>query len=326
MNMGLGRSLNDTRQNRRRARNPYRFMIVLVVTMCIVGLASCSGSSDPIQTVRRENVLFVPPFEAGEGGWCLTTGDNACSGGRAFEGPIVGEAWQGYGGPRPIRIGVVVTTSEVSAVSVEGGEPVATRLESVLPNGLRAAVVEIQGGRHFRRVPGFNISAPEPASFVPLGRDGKPMYQNRRSQSPLLFVEPTQGWTWPASVPRGVCAIHLRHLGGLTVEKGGVVTHLERRSGLVERPLLSCATTVYELNGSSILASVLVDAGDPGSSPGPLPGMKSLAERPGVFEAPVADGEVVARRIRGAWLVVAGRGGLAQRIGVLEDLRATIYV
>jgi hypothetical protein len=326
MEMGPRRSRHNTRRNRGCVRNPYWFVIMLVFTTCMAALASCSGSSDPIQTARNEGVLFVPPVEAGEGGWCLTTGDKACKGGEALKGPIVGEAWSGSGGHPPIRIGVVVTTSEVSAVSVEGGEPIATRIEGVLPDGLRAAVAEIQGGRHFRRVPGFNISAPEPASFVPLGRDGKPIYQDRRSQAPLLFVEPTQGWTWPASVPRGVCAIHIRHLDGLRVEKGGVVTHLEHRSGLVGRPLLSCATTAYELNGSSIFASVLVDAGDPGSSPAPLPGMKSLAEHPRVFQAPVAEGEAVARRIPDAWLVVADGGGFQQRLTLLEHLRATIHL
>jgi hypothetical protein len=321
--MYLERSCNDAQRNRFRVRHPCRFMTVLVMAICVVALASCSGSSDPIQTVRHESVLFVPPIEAGDGGWCLAIQNEACRG-IALQGPIIAEGWVGYG-PPPTRIGIVVTTSAVSAVSVEGGAPIAMRGEEALPDDLRAASVEIQGGRRFRRVPGFGISAPVPASFVPLAQGGKLMHQIRGLRTSLLFVEPTKRWTWPASVPRGICAIRIGRLEGLRVERGNVVTRFEHRVGLVERPLLSCALTVYELNGSSVLASVLVDAGDPGSSPTPLPGMKPLAGHPGVVQAPVADGEAVAHRIPGAWLIVTKGSGVSQRLDLLEHMSAKVH-
>jgi hypothetical protein len=323
--MDSERSFDDAQRNQCHVRHLCRFVAVVVMTICVVVLTSCSGSADPIQTVRHENVLFVPPIEAGDGGWCLVIQSKACRGGIAFQGPIIAEGWVGCG-PPPTRIGVVVTASAVSAVSVEGGAPIATHDEEALPDDLRAAIVEIQGGRRFRQVPGFTISAPVPASFTALAQDGELMHQSRDLRTPLLFVEPTKDWTWPASVPRGICTIRTGHLEGLRAERGGVVTHLERRVGLVERPLLSCAITVYELNGSSILASVLVDAGDPGLSPTPLPGMKPLVGHPGVVQAPVADGEAVAQRIPGAWLVVTKGNGVSRRLDLLEHLRAKVHL
>jgi hypothetical protein len=315
----------DERLEQRYVKRLYRFVGVVVTMMCIVVMQSCSGSSDPIQMERHESVLFVPPVIVGEGGWCLMTEDKVCRGGKALKGPIIGETWWGYGGPPATRIGVVVTTSEASAVSVEGGEPIATRTEGVLPDGLRTAVVEIHGARHFRRVPGFNISAPVLASFIPLSRGGKLIYQNRRTQTPLLFVDPTRNWTGPASPPGGVCTINTGHLEGLRIEKGGVVTRLEPHADLVEQPLLSCAIAIYELSGSVIFASVLVDAGHPGSSPTPLPGMTPVQGHPGVVEAPVAEGDGVAKRIRGGWLVVSRGVSDGQRLALLAHLSAAVH-
>jgi hypothetical protein len=324
--IGQEQPRGDERLARRYVRRLYRFIGVVAMIVCITIMMACSESSDPvqraIQRVRHEDVLLVPPVMVGEGGWCLKTKEGkTCRGGKALRGPIIGETWWGYGGPPAIRIGVVVTTSEVPAVSVEGGEPIATRTEGVVPDGLRTAVVEIQGGRHFRRVPAFNISVPAPTSFTPLSRDDKPIYQNRQSQTPLLFVEPTRGWTWPAKAPDGICKLNTGHLAGLRIEKGGVVTRLERRADLVGQPLLACAITAYELNGSPIFASVLVDAGHPGDRPRPLPGMRPLHGHPGIVEAPVAEGDGVAKRVGAAWLVVTEGKNIEQRVTLLRQLR-----
>ncbi len=297
------------------------------MTACIVVMPACSGSSDAAQRVRHVRVLFVPPVIVGEGGWCFKIEeDKACKGGWALNGPIIGETWWGYGGPPTIRIGVIVAISKVSAVSVEGGEPIATRTDGMLPDGLRTAVVEIQGGRHFQYVPGFHISVPAPVSFVPLGRSDRPIHQDRSSRVPLLFTEPTRGWIWPTGVSSGICEIRTGNLEELRIKGGGVVRRLESHLGLLERPLLSCAMTEYELSGSLIWASVLVDAGHPGSSPTSLPGMKPLQGHPGIVEAPTAEGDSVARRIRGGWLVVSRGANGRQRLALLEHLRAAVHL
>jgi hypothetical protein len=319
------RSCCDEQLKQRDVERLYRLIGIVVMVACIVTMLACSGSSDPLQRVRHESILFLPPVIVGEGGWCLKIEeDKACKGGWGLNGPIIGETWWGYGGPPTIRIGVVVTTRNVLAVSVEGGGPIATHTEGVLPDGLRSAVVEIQGARHFRRVPGFNISVPAPVSFVPLGKGGQPLHQNRGSRVPLLFTEPTRSWTWPMDISSGVCKIRAGSLEGLRMEKGSVVRRLESHLGLLERPLLSCAMTEYELNGSLIWASVLVDAGHPGSSPTSLPGMRRLLGHSGIVEAPTAEGESVAKRIRGGWLVVSRGANRRQRLALLEHLEGAV--
>jgi hypothetical protein len=54
--------------------------------------------------------------------------------------------------------------------------------------------------------------------------------------------------------------------------------------------------------------------------------MKPLAVHPGIFEAPGAEGELVARRVAGAWLVVEeeDRIGLKVPVELLEALHVTL--
>jgi hypothetical protein len=75
-----------------------------------------------------------------------------------------------------------------------------------------------------------------------------------------------------------------------------------------------------------LTAAVLLDASHPGATPSPLPGVQPLAGHPGIFEAPGAEGELAARRIPGAWLVVEeeDRIGLRVPVELLEDLHATV--
>jgi hypothetical protein len=53
-----------------------------------------------------------------------------------------------------------------------------------------------------------------------------------------------------------------------------------------------------------------------------------VAGHPGIFEAPRAEGEIAARRIPGAWIVVEEEDhiGLHVPVELLEHLRATIQL
>jgi hypothetical protein len=73
-----------------------------------------------------------------------------------------------------------------------------------------------------------------------------------------------------------------------------------------------------------MIAAVLVDAAHPGAEPGPLPGMSGIPGHPGVYRAPAAEGEALARRVRDGWLVVAKGRNSSQRELVLSRLRATV--
>jgi hypothetical protein len=89
----------------------------------------------------------------------------------------------------------------------------------------------------------------------------------------------------------------------------------------------------FHLKGSPLVASVLLDAGHPGGTPTSLPGMKSLPAHPGVFEALGGaigglgdNGHILVRRTPRALLVVADGNGNAQRLALLEHMRATVHL
>jgi hypothetical protein len=106
----------------------------------------------------------------------------------------------------------------------------------------------------------------------------------------------------PVSLPRRDC------LGKPWRSRGGWQAGSRHSAGcLAER----CLDTVYVYQEEHHLtAAVLLNAADPGATPPPLPGMKPLQGHPGLFEAPGPSGEMAARRIPGAWLVV-GEGTYA---------------
>jgi hypothetical protein len=87
-------------------------------------------------------------------------------------------------------------------------------------------------------------------------------------------------------------------------------------------------TTFIYREENHLRAAVLLDALQLGITPPPLPDMRPIAGHPGIFAAPGSQGETVARRIRGAWLVVEEQDGIGLRVPVelLEHLRATIHL
>jgi hypothetical protein len=228
-----------------------------------------------------------------------------------------------------VDIGFVLTTSKVAAVSIDGGRAIRTRAESALPDNLRAAVVELRGGP-YRHVPGFSInirSVPlRSLHFTPLNSKGEPIPQATEQNAPLAFYLPGRGWSRAASPPKGVCGIQANYLSGLVAPAGFVLTRVQPHAGIIGRPFVSCASNSYSLEGWPLVASVLLDATSPGSTPAALPGMKPLPGHPGFFQGPVAEGEAVAQRIPTAWLVVARGSGNAQRLLVLEHLHATVHL
>jgi hypothetical protein len=90
------------------------------------------------------------------------------------------------------------------------------------------------------------------------------------------------------------------------------------------REFVSCAYTAYLFKNWPIVAGVLLDASRPGATPASLPAMQPLQGHPGIFQGPGVEGETIARRIPGAWLVVAKGEGLQQRLTLLQHLQATI--
>jgi hypothetical protein len=302
---------------------------VLVCGLCASACSATAAGRYVSQPVPNSHVLLVPELRGGTAGWCLATGyqtrtegSSGCGGlTRTSTGPIFAEGGCEEGETRIDTY--ALTTSEVAAVSVAGGRPIPTTTNATLPNGLRAAAVEVL--RNHGR-PSIEGHCPR---LTPLNVRGKPIGRGGKVGSPQAFILPgTRQWEAPARPPAGVCGLTARQLPRETVAyQGAVATRIRPYRGLLGRALLSCADTVYVNDEEHHLTSaVLLSASHPGATPPPLPGMKPLAGHPGIFEAPESEGEMAARRIAGAWLVVDEEDdiGLKVPVELLESLQATI--
>jgi hypothetical protein len=295
--------------------------IIVAAPLLTSGLValSCSGiAGGNSRVVKHQEILLVPPMNAGSAGWCMAIPpEGGCAAGRSRP-PIVAESWTS-GGPPTVTMGYALTTSQVLSVSISGGSSIPTRAEAALPDGLRAVVIEVRG---------LNPEHEQLPHFTPLNAQGERMLQSSGRGSEirgrgLASEVPVRNVDNPARPSSGACRISQEHLVGLKSEAGSVITVVKSQVGLIGQGFLSCASTSYKLDGWPLLACVLLDAGHPGADPPPLPNMKPLAGHPGIFEAPGPEGEFVARRVNGAWLGVA-RAELGQRVTLLEHLHATV--
>jgi hypothetical protein len=309
----------------------WRTVRVLAVTVCVVGvctaLATGVSASAPIvygsPVVRDAEVLLVPPIQGGSSGWCLVVvGDSfGCGGLQVPDSPIFTESWGGEGTPNGSELieGSAVTTSTVAAVSINGGASIPTRTESALPAGLRAVAVEI----HLRTGPS---RTPLP-HFTALNASGEVIPQpSGQAQYASVDLPGTRGWKRPAPVARGACRLTAAGLSRLSAQWGAVLTRISPYTGSVGQPFISCISTEFYLNNWPLLSGVLLDGGHPGAAPASLPAMSPLPGHPGIVVAPGAEGQMVARRIPKAWLVVDGGKDLKQRLTLLQHLRVTIHL
>jgi hypothetical protein len=287
---------------------------MLVIVLCVVGLSACSSAPS---AAKDQGVLLVPRMDAGWAGWCL---DGCVSG--SSRPPVIAETWTSESPPTR-TFGYALTTSQVLSVSIDGGSPIPTRAEAALPDGLRAVVIEI---------PGLNLETAERLPrLTPLNASGETIPQAAGRPKPdyagILGVEvPTRSLTNPARPTSGACRISSTHLAGLKIGGGSVITRVTSYSGLRGQGFISCASTSYSLDGWPILAGMFLNASHPGMTPPSLPAMQPLSGHPGIFQAPGTEGEMVARRIPGAWLAVVKGQGLAQRLTLLEHLSATVHL
>lgn len=283
-------------------------------------------------------VALLPSHNAGVGGWCLVQlhsneGGKAGEGGECgasegpttrapLQGPIVAESGNGLlvlkGRETWVSTVVALATAPVAAVSFQGYKHIATHASALLPDHLRGAVIELRGSR-LPRFPRGHLIA--------WSKSGKPIPQTLTKGSPLTFGVPVRSWSNGAPVRRGVCEISVGGVAGLKLVSGGVVSKIEPHTDVRGREFLNCAHSYYLLNGKWPLdAYVLLDAADPGATPGRLPGMRPLGGHPGVFIGPGIESGELARRIAGAWLAVTAGEGISQRLTLLEHLRATLHL
>lgn len=314
---------------------------VTTAFVCAIAVSGCSRSDAHSAYVSRpapnSHVLLVPELRGGWAGWCIATGyRTATEGGSGCgqttttsPGPIFDEA-----GCKESKAAIQIyalTTSEVAAVSVYGGPPIPTTTNSTLPDGLRAAAVEVV--RHNGK-PSIKETSEICPRLTPLDTRGRPIRGVGGPGRPQLVGLPgSLHWEAPAPISKGDCGLTVTRLPGQTkAVEGDVATRIGQirpYRKLIGRAFISCMDTIYVYHREHHLtAAVLLNESHPGATPPPLPGMKALARHPGVFEAPGVKGERAARRIRGAWLVVEeeDRIGLRVPVELLERLHATIHL
>jgi len=320
-------------------------LALVVISVCVLAVAACAESAGGFSQTRAsrvtevasdEQVALLPNLGAGDGGWCMTTlrGAGGCPSvdHPVFGGPIVMELWSGQlssfgGGPHPssqgwVREGLVLTTSEVADVSFEGRAPIATHAELALPDHLRGAIVDLRGGSA-----GANSLPPLPRLHVAaLNSQGEQISQTDALGPPLELEVPNQSWGRSAAEPAGVCSVEVTGLVGLVFQGGGVMTAIKPHPDVRGREFVDCERTTYLLEKWPLEVNVLLDAAHPGSTPAPLPALQPLAGHPGLFEGPGLEAEAIARRIPGAWLLVAEGKDLRQRLTFLEHLRVTSHL
>jgi hypothetical protein len=303
-----------------------RIVIAALGAVFLMGL-TCCGSSSRLRSTREIQatiardyaVVLTPPMQTGWAGWCLAIASaDGCLTPPTFRGPIVSVAQSPVSGSSQVLY-VVLTRPDVSAVAVDGGAPLATRIEAGLPNGIRAVVVEVP---RQRELVGYPVRLP---TFTPINVRGLPIKQPREVGKPLLVsLFPRVHWQAPSHPPKGVCEIDATSVRGLEAKWGNVLTSTRSYSDGVGRAFLSCADTEFYFDNWPLDAAVLLYASRPRATPASLPASRPLPEHAGFVQSVSSAGPLVGRRIAGAWLVVSGGRDLQQRITVLEHVRAAV--
>jgi hypothetical protein len=293
-----------------------------IVIACTLYLAGCAAAPATVSkstvNVRGEDILLLPPEEAGSAGWCMKTGSTLISGCGAYaraRPPILAETWSSQGkGPSELIRGFALTASQVAHVVLRG-QTISTRTEPMLPDGLRAVIVDFRAKR-----PGNGEPFPR---FRPLNAQGQAMPVRRGNQlitttEPIRFSNASR----PAA---GACRIEAPPIKGLVVGGGSVVASVHSYRNLLGQAFQACVDSSYAINGQHLLATVLLSAASPQSTPASLPAALPLPGHPGVFYEPDVEGdETLARRIAGAWLVVSKGDNQEQRLALLEHLRVRV--
>lgn len=310
---------------------------LLTGACALAGLTACSSGSNghastatpPYQSIRAKNerMLLVPDIEVGNAGWCVLVPRKkvGCEAER-LTAPILKQDWSSSAPPQ-VTEGTALTTSQVAAVSVDGGPRIPTRSVHGLPDGLRAVAVELPG-YELKRVGRGGVRP----RFTPFDARGRRIPQRLTRLRLTAFEIPSERVAEPARLRKGACLVEQAPaLAGVVTPQAVSLVRVAPVGELMAGALLPCASTTFRMGGAPIVATLLVDAAHPGSEPRPLPAMQQVAGRPGIVRGPAVEqgteeGEIVARRVRRAWLAVSKGKDLQQRLTLLEHLRGTVHL
>jgi hypothetical protein len=272
------------------------------------------------------DISVVPDLEPGDAGWCsyprfwhpgrphqaTEIGAGTCAPALAGNPPVI------LGGGENALLWTIVSP-QVAGVRVGPQGVIRPRSSPRLPNGWRAVVTFTTA---------FNPTSNPPRTplpeLIPLDRAGHriPLGDVRSLAAvPLRNVDPNHP-------PNGTCAIGGAHVAGLTRQWEVVATALPHfGSSVANGALFACAHSWYlsAPNAPAISAAILLNARYPEQPAPPLPDLHPTAT-PGVFtEDGGSAGDITARRIGRAWLVVQG-GTPRTRANLLENLAGAVRI
>jgi hypothetical protein len=281
------------------------------------------------------SLSISPSMQAGVIGWCTSLvtyrgaksfdlGTGGCNGAAPAVGaPMFGAADGGIGGA---SLSYVFTAPQVAAVRVAGGPTILTRPDPRLPFGFRAAVFSPR--TRFSHAAGVTLSAYGAGVALSALDSSGQVIPGDAYVGPV--TEATRSWRAPNPPAAGACSISSRPGAPVVLQSGSVLSEAVGDPGIIGYAFLPCLTTSFTFDGTRFAAAVLLDAKQPGQLPADLPDMQPLAGHPGVFarqramtnlfndEANSLD--IVARRVKNTWLVVAGDVNGAQPTAALNAL------
>jgi hypothetical protein len=310
------------------------------------------GWCDQVEFSTRERSLGHGHFERQYGG-----GASGCGSGPTVAEPFIDADVVGGSGGREGRhfsyqVAYYLTAPQVAAVRASPTLTILTRPEPRLPDGYRVAVgfPQVQHGGSAQAIGAFDP--------VALAANGRELATRRLPGGTPWVPDPTVSWQRSPrvglhtlfaiprfagrtrgqrvlvrhSAPTGPCAIDSSRLPGAQQQLGNVVLQVRPVPHVIGRAYLSCIDTVITLRGWAVDVALLLDARHPGTSPAPLPGATPVAGHPGVVnEQSGIFGDITARRVGDAWLVVESSSRLAlrtsalpQRLAVLEALHTCV--
>lgn len=347
------------RSRLRGRRRPWLLVLVagvLIATGTAIAAVSIGGQqSKPLSGIvprgqqphtalvagKRYTIRFEPSIQAGQIGWCVSTrtfsrngrvddgGTGGCNTPPATAGaPVLGTDTIINGG----GLSYVFTTAKVAAIKIADGPTVLTRPSARLPDGYRAAIFDYKppgGLLGLYRIPGGG------QLVTPLAASGKAIAEDASGPP----VEPTRSWLYPAAPAAGACSLSAKPATALRAGSGSIVTSIVAAPSIIGSAFLPCVTRDLYIPrdpdtpdasaglGTYLVGAVLLDASHPGAPPGPLPDLRPIPTSRGLYDSPSADvfagnsnNGLTAKRVPGAWLVVAGGASRAQRIAALDDL------
>jgi hypothetical protein len=308
----------------------------------VPGHAAPLGASPDDVAGDTYRITVAPVLQAGTAGLCTLIDYRSIVGRGGF-------GWGGCGGPYPTSsqplfghgafavypggriptggvIEYILTGPGVAAVRVGAKMTVTARSEPGLPAGDRAVVFYLPAGSPAVAPPGIpegRLGLPagvQPLTLTALDSFGRPIPAT--STAPV-FRLPARFWQRPERQPQGSCT--LAAPSGFSALRGTVVYRTSPVPGVQGAALLFCLSTDYSVNGTTVVAAVLLNARSPASQPPAIFGATAVPGNAGFVnrEYPSVGSlePITARRDGNAWLVVQGGDDLAQRLDVLRQLK-----